>query len=192
MLLRSVVVDHLQNHFNGQNVAVLCIYCNYKKQDEQTVSELVASLLKQLVQDRSVTSDQVKTLYKVYHDARKSIPGLADLMTVLQSEIRHYSKVYIVVDALDECRERDQRDLITTLQSLAGNINMMVTSRILPSIQQLFQDAKRLDIRANNDDVRRYIEGRIPHENRLARHVGKDRSLQETIVNKIVANVKGM
>jgi hypothetical protein len=75
---------------------------------------------------------------------------------------------------------------------LAGNINLMVTSRPLPSIEQQFNGADRLDITANNDDVRKYIVERIPHENRLARHVKKDPTLEESIVNSIVGKVKGM
>lgn len=187
-----MVVDHLQTIFVCETVAVTYIYCHYKEHTKQTISELVASLLKQLVQNRSVTSDQVKEFYQDYRVNRKIRPGLRDLMKMLQSEIGTYSQTYIVVDALDECLERDRGDLITTLRLLSGNVSLMVTSRPLPSIELQFRGVKRLDILANDDDVRKYIEDRIPGENRLVRHVKRDPSFQEIIVNKIVVNAGGM
>jgi hypothetical protein len=78
------------------------------------------------------------------------------------------SDIFIVVDALDECIERDQEYLITELQSLASTVHVMVTSRPLPSIEQLFHGATRLEIHATKDDVRKYIDGQISREHRLA------------------------
>ena len=62
----------------------------------------------------------------------------------------------------------------------------MVTSRKLPSIARYFERAKRLHIRAKDDDIRIYIEGRIAIG---PRHL---KNLQDAIVNKIVENAKGM
>lgn len=168
-----------------------CIYCSYKEQTKQTISELVASLLRQFVSGRPVASTGVKKFYREFHDERRTQPKLPDLRTALQLEIETYSRVYIVVDALDECAECDQGNLIKTLRSLAG-VNLMVTSRPLLSIKQQFQGTKRLKILADRNDVRKYIEGRIPNENRLARHVERYPTLRNDIVNKIVANARGM
>ena len=100
-----------------------------------------------------------------------------------------YSKVFIIVDALDECREDDgtRANLLQALRSLAGTVNLMVTSRDLVSIARDFQETKHLDICANDQDVRRYIEGRIARTPR--RHL---KALQESIVKKIVENARGM
>ena len=84
--IRSIVVYHLQKIFKGDNVAVACIYCNYKKQIEQTVSNLVASLLKQIVQDRYGASDNVKSLYEL-HNHQSTRPTLDELTTALKSKI---------------------------------------------------------------------------------------------------------
>lgn len=112
----------------------------------------------------------------------------------MQAEIRRYSKVFIVADALDECPEDNgtRGDLLTELRSLVAAVNLLFTSRYLTSIERDFQGTKRLDIRANDDDIRRYIEVRIQREHRLARHVRADPTLQESIVNTIVGNAEGM
>jgi hypothetical protein len=97
-----------------------------------------------------------------------------------------------VIDALDECPDGTRATFITALRNLGSSVNLLVTSRDLPSIVTDFREAKRLDIHANNDDVRRYIEGRIPLEPRLAIHVRGHQTLQEEMVQKIVENVQGM
>src|SRR3984957_17434620 len=185
---RSIVVNPLQTLSNeNDSVATTFIYCNYKEQAEQTVSNLVATLLKQIVQDRRAISDHVKSFYED-HQRREARPTLDQLTEVLISEIRTYSKVFIIVDALDECREDDgtRARLLKVLRSLPQQVNLMVTSRNLLSIGRDFVGAKRLHIRAKDDDMRAYIEGRIALG---PRHLKK---LQEAIVNKIVENAKGM
>lgn len=103
-LPRSIVVDYLQTIFLHKNIPIACIYCNYKEQTVQTVSELVASLLKQMVQDQPVISDRIKSLYE-HHFVRNTQPTHEEFIKALQSEIGIYTKVFIVVDTLDEFLE---------------------------------------------------------------------------------------
>jgi hypothetical protein len=186
------VIDYLRTFFKGENVAVACIFCNYKEQTTQSVSELLASILKQIIQDQSAVSENIKKFYKEFRYTRPRRPKLADLTIALQSEIRTYSKVFLVVDALDECLEGVQGDLIKRLGSLAHTLYLMVTSRPLDLLEQQFHSSSRLDINANNGDIRKYIEGRIMCEPRLAPLITTEHSLQESIVNKLVVKASGV
>jgi hypothetical protein len=183
------VVDHIQASFKHENVAIACIYCNYKEQ--ATVYELVASLLKQLVQDQPAPSDNIRSVYTNHID-NHTRPTFGELTDILKSEIGTYTQAFVVVDGLDEFLERDQGYLIAQLEALASNVKLMVTSRPLLSIEGLFQGAKRLDIRASSEDVQRYIEGRFLREPRLLLHAKTDHTLRESIANKITVNVRGM
>jgi hypothetical protein len=187
-LASSIVVNHLQAFFDGANVAVACIYCNYKEQATQTVSNLVAGLLKQMVQNNPVTSDNIKSFYK-HHRARDTRPTLEEFLNALGSEIGLYSKVFIIVDALDECAEDSgtRAGLLKALRALAGTVNLMVTSRDLSSIARTFEGTKQLNIYAHDQDIRRYVEDRInsvPRQHLIA--------LQQTIEDKIIQNARGM
>src|SRR5271170_1934572 len=135
---RSIVVNHLQTLFDS--VATTFIYCNYTERAEQTVSNLVASLLRQIVQGRRAISDDVNSFFEC-HRRQTSRPILDQLIDVLISEIRTRSKVFIVVDALDECREDDATRalLLEVLRSLPRQVNLMVTSRNLSSIGRDFK-----------------------------------------------------
>ena len=184
---RSIIVNHLQKTFEGDDkIAVLCIYCNYKEQSEQTVTNLIASLLKQIVQDLGSTLDNVTPLY-THNKGQCTRPTLDELTKVLETEFGTYSKVFIVVDALDECREEDgtRERLLKALRSLTGNVNLMVTSRNLPSIAREFEGKKQLTIRANDQDIKIYINGRIAV---APRHL---KNLQDVIVNRIVESING-
>jgi hypothetical protein len=187
------VVNHLQRVFEHDNVAVVWIYCNYKEQAAQTVPNLVASLLKQLVQRHSVISSKVKSFYANHKDSSVR-PTLVEFMNALRSEIGMYSKVFVVVDALDECPQDDgtRARFLTQLHSLPNAVNLMITSRDPSAIKRNGTATRCLEIRAHNDDVRRYIIGRIPREYRLATHVNGHATLQGEIVDKIIQNMGGM
>jgi hypothetical protein len=196
MSTRAVAVGHVQTLFRGENVAVACIFCNYKEQSTQTIEQLIASILKQIIQDQSTVSESIKAFYDDYRYIRPRHPRLADLMEALRSEIGTYSKVFLVIDALDECLEDIQGSLITRLESLATTIYLMITARPLDLIKDQFEGACHLDIYANDGDVRKYVEGRIrgntKNELRLAQLVKRNDSLQDIIMDKIVMNVRGM
>jgi hypothetical protein len=183
------VVEDIRKVFKDDNrVTITCIYLNYKEQNEQTVSNLVASLLKQMVQDQPTTSDKVEALYK-HHRDRNTHPILSELTETLKLEIGMYSKVFIVVDALDECECLETRaNLLRTLRSFrsAGTVRLMVTSRDILSIALEFQGIARLDIRASDQDLEKYLEGRIAAG---PRHLKR---LQEIIVRQIIQNAAGM
>lgn len=191
---RTIVVDHLKSVFkDDDDVEVIFIYCNYKQSINQSLRNLIGSLVRQLVQKRRTVSENITTLYNS-HSQRHTLLSETDITQALQSEISNYSSVFLVVDALDECSEtHDTRlNLLDTLRSLPGNVRLMVTSRYLPTIEREFIGVRRIEISATGDDVGRYVRGRIPKERRLCRHVKANKDLEDTIVNAIVRNVKGM
>lgn len=172
---------------NDDRVAVTCIYCNYKEQTEQTVSNQITSLLKQLVQCTTSDFENLTSLYTRYQNL-DSRPSLTEFLKSLESEIGKYRKFYIVVDALDECREdgATRAKLVKALRSLTGNVNLLFTSRNLPSLVREFSGAECLSIRATDEDVERYIASRIELG---PRHVKR---LQDTIITTIVESAQGM
>jgi hypothetical protein len=186
LFISSVVINHLQELFKGANIGVAFLYCNYKEQTLQTATHLIASLLKQLVQDCPVISDNVKSFYH-YHQDRGTYPTLVELTNALDMEIKRYAKVFIVIDALDECSETNgsRMKLLKALRSLAAPVNLMVTSRDLPSIEQHFHKAHRLFIRATDEDVTKYVQSQLFDTSDLM-------NLRDIIVSKIVGNVGGM
>jgi hypothetical protein len=191
-LFSSIVIDNLRERLkNDIGVGVACIYCNYKEKDAQTVTNLVAGLWAQLVQNSGSLSTEVRDLYST-HVRQNSSPTLDEVSEILQCEIARYSKIFVVIDALDEYPEGDRSTLLKKLRELRPTINLMVTSRYLDTIANDFEGSPQLEISANIEDVRAYIVGRISGEKRLSRFVGKDAALGENIVNTVAGKAKKM
>ena len=193
---RAITVDHLQELFKGEDIAVACIFCNYQERSTQSLEELVASVLKQIIQNRPSVLKSIKEFYEEFC-GQQWHPRLNNLIDALRLEIQTYSKVFIILDALDECQEDYQWGLITKLESISSKVYLMVTSHLLDLIKQKFPGACRMDINAEDGDVRKYIESRIRHgqtnnEILLGKMAQENPGLEDGIVEKIVANAGGM
>ena len=122
-----------------------------------------------------------------------SLP-LEELMEALRLEASRCSKIFVVVDALDECAEESNTrlDLLRGIRSLQGNISLLVTSRRVPIIENEFRETTSLEIYASNKDATNYILRRIQRESRLAGHVKADHGLETAIINGILPKANGM
>ena len=173
----------------NQNVGVALIYCNHKERGTQTVGRLVDSVLRQLVKHRSAASENIKEFYKKFYDHEQKRPMLPEVVKTLQAEIATFSKVYVIIDALDEFRDADQSDLVKTLMSLTNiNLVLLITSRPSVPINEWLERVERIYISAKADDVRKYVESCI---SQLSPVKGKP-ELQELIIGTIVNKVSGM
>lgn len=134
--LASIAVDYLIRTLKWHNVAVLVIYCGYNDAKSQSIDNLIACLIKQILQLRSDVSKELHELYK-NHAKTEVFPSLEKLTGILRTEIAKFDKCFIVVDALDEILDESKRLLL--LETLTyGRVNIMVTSRPLDSIRDLF------------------------------------------------------
>ena len=190
-VLASVVVNHLQQRTDVGS-ATICLYCNFQERAEQTIIHLVASLLKQLLQKRASISKTVRAFYDS-HAKALVLPALEKWMTLLQAEIQgSFSRVYVVVDALDECAEQVRASLLASLQSLSTISNIMLTSRYHALTAGDLPGRVQLNIAAHAEDVDRYLQTRIPREHRLARYINTDPDLFDLMVGTIASSANGM
>jgi len=187
------VIDYLRRTLCEEDVGIAFIYCDYKGKEDQTVANLIASLLQQLIQRHLVVPSKVRTLYE-QHVSKRTRPTLAECSELLLSELTSYPRAFIIVDALDECNETNgtRSSLIAELQRLPSTTNLLITSRHVPNIESELNQPRRLEIRASDMDVRTYLEDRIERESRLKRLVQEDPSLRNTIIDTIVEKVQGM
>jgi hypothetical protein len=191
-MMAAIAVDHLLNTVQTADVGVAYLYCNYKRQADQTTPNLLAAMLKQLVQDRPSIAQPLSSLYD-HHQVRRTRLSLDETVSTLRSVLESYSKVYIVIDALDECLERDgtRSQLLKLCRSLQGqtDLRLMATSRHISNIVEEFKDMPQVEVRASNADVRRFVVGKIDV---LAKCVQRDSNLQELVQNKVAEAVDGM
>ena len=134
--LASIVFEHLKQIYHERNVAVLIAYCGYNEAKSQSIDNLVASLLKQAVQSQPEISEDIKNVYKG-HGKKDTFPSMQELTKLLQKEIAKFDRCFIIVDALDEILDEPKRlELLECLSN--GKVKVMITSRYLDSIADLF------------------------------------------------------
>ncbi|KAF7365791.1 ANK-REP-REGION domain-containing protein [Mycena venus] len=185
-ILASMVVDHLRVRAKSQkeNIAIACIYLNHKEAASQTPDKLLSGIWRQLVRNKDVGS-LAKDIYNEHLEERTP-PLFEEVVKVLCSSFTQFSRIYIIVAAVDEYPEDKRWILLRHLAEMCSSVNLMITSRphILPQ-PITFPTLKTLDIRPTEEDLQRYIDGQIDLSPRLSKHVHKQPALREDIHSKI-------
>ncbi|KAJ6528219.1 hypothetical protein DFH09DRAFT_935342, partial [Mycena vulgaris] len=189
-VLASMVVEYLCAQYQNRDIGVACIYLNHKETHSQTPSNLLAGLWRQLVFGKSISS-LVQQMYQ-RHSEKQTRPSLDDIHQVLRSAVNDWAKVYIVVDALDEYPEDERFILLQRLISMGPTVGLLLTSRPHISLAPPIPCLEAVEIRANEDDVRRYLMEQINVSQRLSKHVEAQPGLQQEIMSSIMAAVDGM
>ncbi|KAH9208498.1 nucleoside phosphorylase domain-containing protein [Leptodontidium sp. 2 PMI_412] len=193
-ILTSIVVDDLSSRFhNDSKTGIAYIYCDFRRHNEQKIDDLLASVLKQLAESQSSLPENVKDLYDRCK-GKRTRPSLDEISRVLHSVAAIYSRVFIIVDALDECQVFDhcRSKFLSEAFSLQAETgaNLLVTSRFIRDITAEFEGrSMSLTIRATGEDVLTYLAGQM---DRLPSFVKSSPDLQNLIKATISKVVDGM
>ncbi|KAI0859030.1 hypothetical protein F4860DRAFT_280944 [Xylaria cubensis] len=192
-ILTSIVVEDLEKRFYNKTTTVVAyLYCNYKRQAEQTIENLLSSLLKQVAQTQPSLPHSLEELYN-RHKVNRTRPLSDKVYKALESVALQNSRVFIIVDALDECQPFDGcrtkfLSAIFDLQKKA-RVNIFATSRFISDVTDQFKGAISMEIRATKDDISKYLQGHLPE---LPKFVTNHSSLQDEITTSITEAADGM
>ncbi|KAI9668938.1 MAG: hypothetical protein M1829_005250 [Trizodia sp. TS-e1964] len=142
-MLTSIVVNELITRFeNDRSIGVAYIYFNFRQLDEQKVADLIANLLRQLVQDRPSLPEDVNLLYNK-NKSKHTKPPLEESLKALHSVASTYSRIFIIIDALDECQTSNgcRSQFLSKVFNLQARsrANIFATSRSIPEITERFE-----------------------------------------------------
>ncbi|KAE8419716.1 hypothetical protein BDV36DRAFT_130998 [Aspergillus pseudocaelatus] len=154
---------------------------------------MLSSLLKQLAQNQPSLPATVRSLHDKHINTRTR-PSCEEIVSALQSIAVMYSRVFIIIDVLDECQPSDgcRARFLTEVFGLQAksSVNLFATSRFIPKIIERFTGSESLEIRASHDDVRKYLDNRISLEGES--HILKRVDLRERVSTAIVEAADGM
>ncbi|KAM0255032.1 hypothetical protein ACHAQJ_006180 [Trichoderma viride] len=190
-ILTAIVIEDLETRFcSDVSVGIAYNYCNFKRQGQQTADRLLANLLKQLCASQSSLPDAMKSLYNKHED-KNTRPSLEEITNVLQTVANMYSRVFIAIDALDECQTTERSLFLSRVFKIQteASINLFATSRPILEIEKMFQGSPSVDIVASEEDICRYIDGHILQ---LPKFVQENTNLQRQIKVEISKTVQGM
>jgi Cdc6-like AAA superfamily ATPase len=190
-MIASIAVDHLKTSFPDDKTGKAFLYCIYKRQDNQKVDDLLASLLGQLAVWQSMVPESIRELYELHRIGKKPRLSRNEILEALSSITKTYSRTFIIIDALDECKTNHIRnELLSEIYKLqeGSDTRLMVTFRpsIVPNPPS---SVRELEIRAYREDIEEYLSGRMSE---LPSVVQDNSELQYKIKTRILSLVDGM
>lgn len=178
-------------------VGVAALYCNFKEREIQSPHNLLAAACAQLIQGSMQSLPKgLMSLHKRHCEKNtsepKTRPSWEEINEIFDSVAEGYQHIYIVVDAIDECSEQVRNVVIPGLKALPDNVSILITTRPINEITRSFPLGPKLEIRANDLDLTKYIRSRIASNPRLAHHVQGQSTLEQDICTQIKAKADGM
>jgi hypothetical protein len=191
-MMATSVIDHLLVIAQDEIDAVAYIYCDCKNRTDQNSKRLFATILRQLVQSRNTVPASLLALYKDRQNRGGSLTH-SEIINELRTLIKASRNTYLVIDALDECIDEDKPHvkLLEDVCKLQCEIALRVlaTSRFVPDIQEKFDHAPLLEVKASDDDINNFVKERMADGPRCMR---KDEELQKKVQDPIVKAAGGM
>ena len=136
-------------------------------------------------------TDEAAECYE-QHRRAKSRPSLLEYTTLLQSAVGYFSKVILIIDALDECPQETRDLMMEEIRSLQPGMCLLVTSRHTLSIMPGRLPDIIVKLKANDADIRKYLEERVSKSRMLKTQIAKDIGLHDFLVTSIVGKARGM
>lgn len=176
------------------NTAVIYFYFDFNDSSKQRFDKCLCSLLLQATAQSSKLSPELLTLYEHCEKGQRQ-PRLDDLKSTLIKVLSDFSNSYIVLDALDECPERD--GLLQWLESLPSqlpqSLRLLVLSRneedIAEELEAVANPAISIEDAVVDSDIREYVGSQLKNDKRFRAWPSAIRDEVETV---LCAKAEGM
>lgn len=190
--MAALLIDRLLRSEHEAQRPVTFIYCNYKRQSEQSSKHILSSILRQIVNIQRGVPQVVQDFYATCK-AKDITPSNTEIEQILVAVSKEILGLTIVIDALDECEAPTCRDFLSTVESLRKQckIRFLATSRFLPNVQShtTFLGKPSLEVRASDQDVEKYVKSRVSD---FRSPVASKTELLQNLVSSIVSATEGM
>ncbi|RDW70378.1 hypothetical protein BP5796_08775 [Coleophoma crateriformis] len=177
VLCRTIVDDDLPEH--AVNASVLYFFFKDTSDDQRSGHKAIRSLLHQFISRRFSLVKNVMPLYDELGDKKMDQASFFQLWSVFLAMMRDpdAGEVICLFDALDECREHDQEELIRSINNFCSTqqhspspkVRFLITSRPYLDIQAAFENVVQtsIGIRLNgaleSDSIKKEIDLFIRH-----------------------------
>ena len=163
----SLVIDHFYG--SGPDVAVAGLYCDYLDQKEQTASNVLGAILKQLVGGGNTP----EAIGKAFEDAKDHFDGVRpqvqELVNMLRPAIEQRRRVVICIDGLDESLPAHRNGLLRSLKAIERelpNVRLFLTGRpfIREEMKGYFSHLETVSISPTKGDTKRFLEMKLDED----------------------------
>ena len=171
------------------SMGIAGMYCSYR--DADTTSNLMGSLLRQLLLPMNVVPDT----------ARGPVQDMNGVVATFDEICSQYSGIYLVIDALDECSNAVDllRQLHRLLEASSANdrgthLHILVTGRhsVSTTIEHHLRPDEQLEISSSEEDVRKFLQQGLRDHEQLSEWVIDNLEFEALIIDSVMARLSGM
>lgn len=176
------------------NSGVAYVYFDYNNEEQQNPTEVLASLIKQLVKQLSGLPTPLETLYRKLEKERpQRRPSGEELYGTLFELPKLFTQTFIIFDALDECNRQHREKLLPMCHRMKeSGFRVFITSRSHPDdIRDSLSDELQIQVTAQNKDLKSYIDQHVD-ANPRARKLIRGNRHEDQIINGLVDAADGM
>ena len=198
-ILSSTIVEDVINHCRcNPTLAVLYFYFDFKDVEKQGHEKMIRSLIVQLSSQLGGTTQSLEALHSSCgNGGRQPTPDM--LLATLHQIMKSFEEIFIVLDALDECSDR--QELLEDIEQFKHwtdvNLHILSTSRREKDIEERIEPLARcegkipVDSMHVNDDIRAFVHEKLQTDLKLRRW-GKEPKAQQEIENALMDKADGM
>ena len=163
------MIDSLCDQAREEDIAVTGLYYDYPAQEEQTTTNVLGAILKQLIGRVGISEDLRSEFQKGKGEFGGRGLRLAGLIRVLRIAIASVRRVFICIDALDECLPERLPGLLKSLTDIVRGFpttRIFLTGRpyVNENIQKYFAKVVVMPIIPDRGDVRNFLERRLDED----------------------------
>ncbi|KAG6358423.1 hypothetical protein INS49_014307 [Diaporthe citri] len=179
-ILSSTVIEDL-GRSEPSSLSFLYHYFDFSNVRKQSRENAVRSLISQLYDKKPNVREHLDSLHTSCHSGNQQ-PSDQALRRAFQSMIQDTGEIWIVLDALDECQNRNEYSDLSLLewfeflQGEQGNVHLLVTSRPEQDIESAidrYRGSIKHSISIQSDlvkgDIKAYIRARLIGNSELRR-----------------------
>ncbi|KAL6786261.1 ankyrin repeat-containing domain protein [Trichoderma sp. SZMC 28012] len=187
----AMVIESLRLANDAETLTTY-MYCSYQNHT-QTIEKLLCSLLRVALEEADHEADGSVSNCKQLRLSNKTI-SRHHCLQLLQDLFSRFTRVNLIVDAVDELTNEVRRPLIYDLLKLHEhtNVSLFVTSRGIPEIQHLFRGCEKytsLEVRSSDEDIRNFLKDNIFQ---LPKFVDRSPELQDEVIESVTNASAGM
>lgn len=170
----TIIEDVFLHCRTNPSAAIAYFYFDFNDEQKQGHNNLICSLVVQFMDQLAFIPGALSTFYSKKNTGQGR-PRTDDLTGILKTILGEFQHAYIVLDALDECRDREK--LLTFIEETVnwklGNIHFLATSRKERDINDCLTSLVTTEVTISSTDVdmdiQCYVRERLAKDPKLSK-----------------------
>lgn len=189
--------DIISKGITHQDLAFTYYYCDSSDPRSLEARNVIGTLVKELLEQIAITNILKQELISL------NKPGIRvaesdELLPILLAVLRHFSKAYIFLDGLDECRKEERLTILSMLNRVFRSdglvVKIFVTSQQEVDITVSLKEFSRLEVSPHkiSSDISSYVKGTVRSSIESGDLLVQTACLESDIISALVDGAQGM